>query len=46
MRSRAIARPRVRSGVGLQSSDGKSIYFTLSDLQSDIWLATVTGLKK
>ena len=90
---------RVKPGVGLQSSDGKSIYitqrvvfnsdgrgkivelrladgttrevlrfdepsrphnfssngiaeragwlyFTLSDLQSDIWLATVTGLKK
>ena len=91
---------RVRAGVGLQSSDGRSLYFTqrdfifndggrgrvtelrladgttrevlrfdepgrphnfssngiaehagwmyftLSDLQSDIWLATVTGLRK
>ena len=38
-------RPHSFSSNGIAEHAGW-LYFTLSDLQSDIWLATVTGLKK
>ncbi|MBI3791532.1 MAG: PD40 domain-containing protein [Gemmatimonadetes bacterium] len=39
------ARPHGTSSFGVAESGGW-LYFTLSDPQSDIWVATVTGLKK
>jgi len=39
------SRPHNFSSNGIAEHAGW-LYFTLSDLQSDIWLATVTGLKK
>ena len=39
------ARPHRNASIGIAEHAGW-LYFTLSDLQSDIWVAKVTGLKK
>ncbi len=39
------ARPHSNASIGI-AEHGGWLYFTLSDLQSDIWVANVTGLKK
>jgi len=38
------ARPHSNASIGITENSGW-MYFTLSDLQSDIWVAKVTGLK-
>jgi Tol biopolymer transport system component/tRNA A-37 threonylcarbamoyl transferase component Bud32 len=39
------ARPHSNASIGIAENSGW-MYFTLSDLQSDIWVAKVTGLKQ
>ncbi|MEO5903977.1 MAG: hypothetical protein ABIQ55_08200 [Gemmatimonadaceae bacterium] len=39
------ARPHSNASIGI-AEHGGWLYFTLSDLQSDIWVAKVTGLKQ
>ncbi len=39
------SRPHSNASIGIAEHDGW-LYFTLSDFQSDVWVATVTGLSK